>query len=250
MTRRDVLRALGAGVAAAAAPFGPAHSGRPGFVPDVEIALSAAADEAQILSGRTTRVLRFTGRVLKGPAESLETIPNSYLGPTLRLTRGQKVRIRFANQLADSSIVHWHGLDVPQQADGHPRLAVSTGGVYVYDFEVTNRAGTYWYHPHPHMKTGPQVYRGLAGMLVVSDEEDTALGLPSGDQELLWVLQDRRFDAQNQFVYSTAMMDMNTGFLGNRMLVSGQERPVFQLATRAYRVRVLNGSNARIYKLG
>ena len=100
------------------------------------------------------------------------------------------------------------------------------------------------------MQTGRQVYRGLAGLLIVSDDEDASLGLPSGAEELLWVLQDRRFDAQNQFVYSTAMMDMETGFLGDRVLVSGQERPVFSLATRAYRVRVLNGSNARIYKLG
>jgi FtsP/CotA-like multicopper oxidase with cupredoxin domain len=46
------------------------------------------------------------------------------------------------------------------------------------------------------------------------------------------------------------MMDMETGFLGDRVLVSGRERPVFSLASRAYRVRVLNGSNARIYKLG
>jgi FtsP/CotA-like multicopper oxidase with cupredoxin domain len=100
------------------------------------------------------------------------------------------------------------------------------------------------------MQTGSQVYRGLAGLLIVTDDEEAALGLPSGEQELLWVLQDRRVDAKNQLVYSTAMMDMGTGFLGDRMLVSGQERPVFSLATRAYRVRVLNGSNARIYKLG
>jgi FtsP/CotA-like multicopper oxidase with cupredoxin domain len=251
ISRRELLQSLGAvTVAGVAAPFHAFQSGSAGFVPDVEIALTASPAEARILSGAPTGVWRFTGRVLKGPAQSLQAVPDSYLGPTLRLKRGQNLRIRFENRLPDPSIVHWHGLDVPEKADGHPRLAVPAGADYVYDFQVTNRAGTYWYHPHPHMQTGPQVYKGLAGLLIVTDDEDTALGLPSGEQELSWVLQDRRFDAKNQLVYSTAMMDMETGFLGDRVLVSGQERPVFSLATRAYRVRVLNGSNARIYKLG
>ena len=250
ITRRDLLRSLGAATVGALTPFNALQSGRTGSAPDVEIALTAAPADVRILAGAPTRVWRFAGRVLKGPAESLQTIPDSYLGPTFRLKRGQNVRIRFENQLPGPSIVHWHGLDVPGKADGHPRLAVPAGAEYVYDFAVTNRAGTYWYHPHPHMQTGPQVYKGLAGLLIVTDDEDAAAGLPSGEQELSWVLQDRRFDAKNQLVYSTAMMDMETGFLGDRILVSGRERPVYALATRAYRVRLLNGSNARIYKLG
>ena len=219
------------------------------FEPDVELALTAVVGEAAILPGRPTRVWRFTGEVLRGPASCLDAVPNSYLGPILRLRHGQKVRIRFHNRLPDPSIVHWHGLDVPQAADGHPRLAVPSGAEYVHDFEVTNRAGTYWYHPHPHMQTGPQVYRGLAGLIVVSDDEESALALPSGAADIMCVLQDRRFDADNQLVYSTAMMDGVTGFLGDRVLVNGQSESRWSLSTRAYRVRVLNGSNARIYKL-
>lgn len=219
------------------------------FTPDVELELVAALGRSQILPGRPTDVWQFTGRVIKGPSSALETLPNSYLGPTIRLQRGQKVRMHFRNRLPDPSIVHWHGLDVPEAADGHPRFAVDGGKDYVYDFELTNRAGTYWYHPHPHMQTGPQVYSGLAGLLIVSDDEEAALTLPSGPAELTAVIQDRRFDAANQLVYSTTMMDMETGFLGNRVLVNGQPAPTWSLATRAYRIRVLNGSNARIYKL-
>jgi len=243
-TRREILKAIGLAFVASATQRAGA------FVPDVEIALTAAPAELVILPGAPTEVWRFTGRVLKGPANSLQAIPNSYLGPTIRLARGQNVRIRFSNRLPDPSIVHWHGLDVPESADGHPRLAISSGADYVYDFQVTNRAGTYWYHPHPHMQTGPQVYRGLAGLLIVSDEEEGALALPSGAAELTCVLQDRRFDARNQFVYPTGMMDMETGVLGDRVLVNGQVRPTWAVATQAYRLRVLNGSNARIYKLG
>ncbi len=223
--------------------------------PDVELELTAAPGEVNLLPGAATRVWRFTGRVLRGPANSLETNEGSYLGPVIRLRRGQRVRIRFRNRLNEPSIVHWHGLDVPDVADGHPRLAVEGGRDYVYDFEVINRAGTYWYHPHPHMRTGAQVYQGLAGLLLVSDAEEEALGLPSGSGELLCVLQDRRIDARNQFEYAAggmgmaAMMQTMNGWLGDTVLVNGRPLPVTGVDRRTYRVRILNGSNARIYKL-
>lgn len=221
------------------------------FQPDVEIILTAAPDEMILLPGRSTPVWRFTGQLLKGPADTLQTIPGSYLGPVIRLRRGQKVRVRFANQLPEDSIVHWHGLDVPENADGHPRLAVGRGKEYIYEFEVTNRAGTYWYHPHPHMRTGAQVYQGLAGLLLVRDEEEDALALPSGEAELLCVLQDRVFDGQNQLVFhGGSMMEMMNGFLGNQVLVNGRSQATTEVDAAWYRVRFLNGSNARIYRLG
>lgn len=172
MHRRDLLRFLSLSAVAGAigrAPFASAHQTTPvtGFVPDVELALAAAPDEVAVLPGAPTRVWRFAGRVVKGPAGTLQVLPGSYLGPVIHLRRGQKVRVRFTNHLAEDSIVHWHGLDVPEAADGHPRLAIGPGREHVYEFEVTNRAGTYWYHPHPHMRTGPQVYQGLAGLLLV-----------------------------------------------------------------------------------
>jgi FtsP/CotA-like multicopper oxidase with cupredoxin domain len=262
MHRRDLLRLLGlsaiagaAGYAHASATSFPVSSTRQttpssGFVPDVELSLTAAPDEVPILPGAPTHVWRFAGRVLSGPADTLEVLPGSYLGPVIRLRRGQRVRVRFANQLNEDSIVHWHGLDVPEAADGHPRRAIGHGREYVYDFEVTNRAGTYWYHPHPHMRTGAQVYQGLAGLLLVRDAEEDALALPSGGVELLCVLQDRRFDARNQLVFhGSSMMEMMNGFLGDRVLVNGQTQPTTAVDAAWHRVRLLNGSNARIYKL-
>ena len=269
MKRRDLLRLLSlstlagatgcGGVSADPSPAAFSRQTTPpfGFAPDVEFTLTAAPDEVALLPGAPTRVWRFTGRLLKGPADTLETLPGSYLGPVIRLRRGQLVRVRFANQLGEDSIVHWHGLDVPDSADGHPRLAIGHGQEYVYDFEVTNRAGTYWYHPHPHMRTGAQVYQGLAGLLLVSDADEDALALPSGEAELLCVLQDRRFDARNQLIYQAGGrmgmgmgMGMMNGFLGDRVLVSGQPQPTREVDAGWHRVRLLNGSNARIYKLG
>ena len=258
MLRRDLLRLLGfsamagaSGHGMAACSFPSAEQGRsPGFEPDVEFTLTAAPGEAQVLAGAPTRVWRFTGQLIKGPATTLQALPDSYLGPVIRLRRGQKVRVHFNNRLAEQSIVHWHGLDVPEAADGHPRLAVAAGGDYLYEFEVTNRAGTYWYHPHPHMRTGAQVYQGLAGLLIVGDAEEDALGLPSGEAEHLCVLQDRQFDAGNQLVFrGDNMMEMMNGFLGNRVMVSGRPQPTIDVDAGWHRIRLLNGSNARIYKL-
>jgi FtsP/CotA-like multicopper oxidase with cupredoxin domain len=220
------------------------------FVPDVELNLVAAPATLQIIAGVATRVWRYTGSIIKGPPGTLQTIDRSYLGPTIRLQTGQKVRVHFTNHLPEPTIVHWHGMDVPSEMDGHPRRMISSGQTYLYEFEVLNRAGTYWYHPHHHERTGPQVYRGLAGLLVVSDREETGLRLPSGADEIVCVLQDRTFDANNQLVYvSDGPMEAMSGFLGQRVLVNGQAPSAMSLGTRVYRVRFLNGSNSRVYKL-
>jgi len=162
---------------------------RPVRTPDVELELIAAPATVSLLPGAPTNVWRFTGRILRGARTTAQTIDESYLGPVIRVRRGQRVRIHFRNQLGEPSIVHWHGLDVPELADGHPRLAVGHGGEYGYDFDVTNRAGTSWYHPQPHMRPAAQVYQGMAGLLLVSDPEEDALGLSSGDGELLCVVR-------------------------------------------------------------
>ncbi|MEX2178491.1 MAG: multicopper oxidase domain-containing protein, partial [Gemmatimonadaceae bacterium] len=107
----------------------------------------------------------------------------------------------------------------------------------------------YWYHPHPHHRTGVQVYRGLAGVLIVSDDEEAAAGLPSGAQELVCVLQDRAFTAENQLAYPEDMMTQRLGFLGQRALVNGREHPRVRVGTRAYRLRLLNASSSRVYSL-
>jgi FtsP/CotA-like multicopper oxidase with cupredoxin domain len=89
-------------------------------------------------------------------------------------------------------------------------------------------------------------------MFIVEDDEEDAAGLPRGDSELLCVLQDRRFDSDNQLAYLNAagpMMDQMHGFTGDQVLVNGRRFPQVDLATRAYRVRILNGSSSRIYKL-
>ena len=294
--RREFLRSA-AGTAAWLAGAGtlfnspataaPAASSRT-TAPDLVLALTASPGETQILPlpGKPTAVWRFTARVLKGEGASVQPSPGGYLGPTLRLKKGQRVRIEFDNQLPDPAIVHWHGLHLPEAMDGHPRYAVGTGERYVYEFNVINRAGTYWYHPHTHGITGRQIYMGLAGMLIVSDEEEQGQRLPQGEADLSIVLQDRTFSRDNQLAYISeeggddrmgsgmmsggmmgggmmgrgmmgggtrggrmGMMSEMMGFLGDEIFVNGRRNAVFTVASRAYRLRLLNASNSRIYRL-
>jgi len=213
---------------------------------DVEFALQAGEDELSLLAGPRTRVWRFSGQIQHGPQGALVQNDASYLGPTIRVEQGGRMRVHLKNALGEATIVHWHGLDVDAKSDGHPSYAIAAGGQYSYDFEVRNRAGTYWYHAHPDGRTGAQVYQGLAGLLIVSDAEERRLGLPDGDRELLCVLQDRTFDEGNQLLYTPSAM---SGFLGEQVLVNGQLPRTLELPSGPHRLRILNGSNSRIYDL-
>ena len=260
ITRRRFL--ISAGLAAAAvgvsactasvprtAPAAPTSA----VSPALEFRLTARATELSMLPGTPTQVLTYAGEVLQGDPAALTAMPGSYLGPVVRVRRGQRVRVHVRNELDEPTNVHWHGLIVPAEVDGHPSNLVDAGAEAVYEFDVRNRPGTYWFHPHPHERTGEQVYGGLAGLFIVTDENEEALGLPSGEYDIPLIIQDRRFDAGNQFVYVAGgmmgMSDQMMGLLGDRILVNGQPDVVLPVATRPYRLRLLNGSNARIYKL-
>ena len=221
----------------------------PNFHPDVEIDLLTKPSTISILPGQPTQVLQYVAKLIKGPANTVTEIPGSYLGPILRFEKGQKIRINLRSELNEPTITHWHGLHVPALMDGHPLYAIDKVQVFVYEFEMLNRASMSIYHPHPHNMTASQVYHGLAGALLVTDPEEQRLGLPNGEYEIPLVIQDRRFDDNNQLVYASHMRDRMMGFYGDRILING--RPDFNLdvASRAYRFRILNGSTARIYKL-
>ncbi|MBD3308424.1 multicopper oxidase domain-containing protein [candidate division KSB3 bacterium] len=231
-------------------PMRPPRTADPRFEPDVEIQLTATHTKLPILNNtEPTDVWSYQGQLLRGAAWQLTEHPQTFLGPTIRVKRGQRVRIFFTNAIPDVSIIHWHGLHVPESADGHPRYVIPQGETYVYEFEVLNRAGTYWYHPHPHGLTGPQVYYGLAGLFLVEDDEEAALQLPSGEFEIPFVIQDRRFDRAGALRYLNSPMERMQGFLGETILVNGQPDASFSVKTAHYRLRLVNGSNSRIYKL-
>lgn len=226
-------------------PFTPAP-----VSPSLKVDLTAGRATLPIFSGAETPVWRYQPSVREGSVESIQTLSGSHLGPIFRVKKGQRVQVRLKNDLPDPTIIHWHGLLIPEEMDGHPRYAIAPGESFEYDFQVINRAGMYWFHPHPHQLTAVQVYYGLAGLFIVSDDEEAALGLPAGEYDLPLVIQDRRFDSQNQMVYlANGMMDQMIGFLGDTILVNGAPNSTMDIKASAYRLRLLNGSNSRIYKL-
>jgi len=217
-----------------------------GFRPDIELDLNAVAREMDVLPGGPTRVWRYTGRVVRGGPQTLSFLDGSRHMPIIRVRRGQKVRINFTNQLPEESIVHWHGLHIVQRMDGHPMYAIAPEQRYVYEFIIDNRAGTYWFHPHPHERTGIQVYHGLTGLFIIGDEEDDAARLPKDELDLPIVIQDRTFDARNQLVYiGRSMMERMMGFSGERVLVNGSPNYNRGVTRTAYRLSLFNGSNSR-----
>lgn len=216
--------------------------------------LTARQTELPILPGAATQVLSYAAEVLQGDPNAVAALPDSYLGPVVRVHSGDRVSVHVRNELSDPTTVHWHGLLVPPGAvDGHPAFPVAPGEELEIAFTVQNRPGLYWFHPHPHGLTAEQAYFGLAGLLIVGDAAEAALNLPTGAQDIPLVIQDRRFDANNQLQYiaggMAGMMDQMMGVLGDRILVNGQPDVTLPVAAQPHRLRLLNGSNARIYKL-
>ena len=216
------------------------------FAEDIVLDLNSSVSSQQIFLGEPTVTWRYSASVTQGPASALSSIPNSYLGPIISVNTGDRVQVHQVNNLMGETTTHFHGLDIPEISDGHPKDAFDPGESYDYEFIVRNRAGTYWYHPHPDMMTGMQVYMGLKSFFIVSDPQEQALDLPRGEYDLPICIHDADFDQDNQFVYTGANM---MGQFGNTQLVNGQPNYNYSAATRIYRLRLLNGGQSRILKL-
>ena len=110
----------------------------------------------------------------------------------------------------------------------------------------------FWYHSHAHRRSGPQVYQGLAGAIYVRHDETKRLALPNdyGVDDIPLIVQDRAFNRDGSFAYSTSMRDVMMGMTGDTLLVNGSVDPVFEARSDLLRLRLLNGSNARFYRFG
>src|SRR5699024_12558792 len=88
-----------------------------------------------------------------------------FLGPVLRCSKGDKVKINTINELDEERTFHWHGLEVPGEADGGPHETMEPGEEKQIEFEVTQEGSTLWFHREPDGKTAKQEYNGLAGLV-------------------------------------------------------------------------------------
>ncbi|HET7097448.1 MAG TPA: multicopper oxidase family protein [Casimicrobiaceae bacterium] len=193
-----------------------------------------------------------TRRSVPGLAVAARVGGREYIDPTLVVQRGTALRIGLRNALSEPTILHWHGLTIDTANDGNGETLAAPGKTFDYAFTLRNRAGLYWYHPHPHGATAGQAYRGMFGLLFVEDDEELALRkaleLVPGETEIPLVLHDRRSGAPDR--YAPTPGDMMHGWYGDESLVNFTARPYLDVGQTRYRFRVLNASNARIFRLG
>ncbi|MFI1534027.1 multicopper oxidase family protein [Streptomyces anandii] len=181
-----------------------------------------------------------------------------YLAPTLRARRGDRLAMTVRNRLPEATTLHWHGMLLPARMDGGPHQMIPTGADWRPSWTVHQSAATLWYHPHPHGSTGSHVYRGVAGMIILDDEHGDRAALPRtyGVDDVPLVIQDKNFHADGTLDFTETKLAEtvagadNLGVLGDTILVNGTYDPYFRVTTRRVRLRLLNGSNARVYWLG
>ena len=193
--------------------------------------LTAGVGSTQFVDGKKTATWGYNG---------------SYLGPTLVAKRGEKVRVNMHNDLDAMTTLHWHGMHLPPAMDGGPHQPIAAGNDWSPHWTIDQPAATLWYHPHPHGETEDQVARGLAGMFIVQDDDESALALPRtyGTDDIPLIVQDTRFNPDNSFNRE------NRGFigsLGDTILANGTVGAYLDVTTEALRLRLLNASTARTY---
>ncbi|MGC9313476.1 MAG: multicopper oxidase domain-containing protein [Sediminispirochaetaceae bacterium] len=180
-------------------------------------------------------VLHFNLQVQQGEREFYPGAVSStlgyngnYLGPTIRVHQGDNVPIVVENQLNEATTVHWHGAHVPAEMDGGPHQQVPANSSWQASFPIDQEAATLWYHPHLIPTTAEQVYRGLAGLFIIEDENSKSLPLPRryGENDIPIILQERRFQRDGRNTYNPSMPDVMHGYSGKAGAVHAAENSI------------------------
>jgi spore coat protein A len=159
-----------------------------------------------------------------------------------------------AHSLSGHTVVHLHGGLTPASYDGWAENLFAPGQHAVFHYPLDQRVALLWYHDHVMGVTKFDVYAGLAGLWIVRDKRERELELPEGPPfELPLLIQDRNFDVDEgggltgRLVHKTDpdVMEAFAPFT----TVNGKVWPVLDVQPASYRLRVINGSNARAYRL-
>ncbi|MFX1325652.1 MAG: multicopper oxidase family protein [Promethearchaeota archaeon] len=171
-------------------------------------------------------------------------------------------------------IPHLHGGEVQSTSDGHPDAWFTASGLQgvaynteaptedssvIFHYPNKQPATTLWYHDHALGITRINVMSGLAGFYLLRDPDPItdpiASLLPSGIYEMPLVLQDRTFKTDGSFWFPEIGIDPNVHpywqpeFFGNVIMVNGLAWPNMNVDQGQYRLRLLDGSNARFYQI-
>ena len=201
----------------------------PPLVTGTEFTLEMDSGEHSFLPGVVTPTLGINGPVL---------------GPTLELHAGDEVTLNVVNGISEMTTMHWHGMHVAPEHDGGPHSVIAPGETWSPSFEVMDKAGTYWYHPHLHMMTNAHVSKGLAGMIWVRDAVEQALPLPRtyGVDEIPLILQTKAMDADG-----IILPDSNTDDVA---MVNATTDAETEVPAQWLRLHLLNGSSQRVFNVG
>lgn len=192
----------------------------------------------------------YTIEAQKGKTEIFEGIQtetlgynSSFLGPVIKLKKGQIAHFKLKNSLDEATTFHWHGLVVGGEADGGPHDVIQPGEEKEITFKVQQDRATLWFHPHPEGNTAKQVFEGLAGLMYIEDDVDDSY--VHGENDFPLIIQDKTFNSQKQLDYQFAQHP--DGTMGETLLINGTLNPRLTVKKEKVRLRLLNGSNARNY---
>ncbi|MGH2554999.1 MAG: multicopper oxidase family protein [Actinomycetota bacterium] len=176
-------------------------------------------------------------------------------GPTIKARRGRPSVVRQTNRLPSIhptlryrpwSSTHLHGSPSLPQYDGYASDVTNPGEYKDYHWANTPEGRTLWYHDHGVHHTAQNVYMGLAGQFLLSDDLEQSLPIPHGRYDLPLILQDAIFATDGSLVYDD---NTESGVFGDVILVNGRPWPAMKVERRKYRFRVLNASVSRSFGL-
>src|SRR6266446_10097507 len=159
-----------------------------------------------------------------------------------------------AGALSGHAVVHLHGGLTPASFDGWAENLFAPGQPAFFHYPMDQRAALLWYHDHGMGVTKYDVYAGLAGLWIVRDERERELGLPEGPPfELPLLIQDRNFDLDGKGQLTGRLLHKTDPEVMEAFapftVVNGKVWPVLDVQPAIYRLRVINASNARTYRL-
>ncbi|GGA53697.1 spore coat protein A [Edaphobacter acidisoli] len=193
-------------------------------------------------------------------------------GPTFETRSGQGLIVEWVNKLplkhflpVDHTlhgaepdkpevrcVIHLHGGRTPPGSDGYPEDWVVPGKSLTYHYPNRQDAAMLFYHDHTMGINRLNVYAGLQGMFLVRDEMEDKLNLPKGKYEVPLLLCDRFLRSDGQLEYPVSGNPRSPWVpevYSNVMLANGKLSPYLDVEPRKYRFRVMNGSNARFFRL-
>ncbi|MFO1048443.1 MAG: multicopper oxidase family protein [Geminicoccaceae bacterium] len=189
-----------------------------------------------------TIIARPTVLEIGGQRVGLLTYDGVFPGPVLRARAGDLLRLEFANEIDEPTNLHFHGLHVsPEGNADNPFVTVQPGERFLYELPIPpGYGGTFWYHPHMHHRLARQLWRGLAGALIVERPEDAAL---AGCDEQVVVIKDLTVVDGRPAPHTNA--DWARGKSGELVLANGQVRPVVNASRSPVWLRLINACNGR-----